>query len=88
MAYSEEWSDGPWYAALPQHPIFEVLRDELADDRGGEGKLLLCESRGDLFMWCPPLGCLLTTNLKRLHCHREEAGVYQVATAASTSVPA
>ena len=80
MAYSEEWTEGPWFAALPQHPLFEVLRDDLLED-GGEDKvhkLLVCESRGDLFVWCPPPSCLLTTNLKRLHARREEANVYQV----------
>ena len=83
MAFSEEWNEGPWFAALPQHHLFEALRDELQEDgeKDKAEKLLVCETRGDLFVWCPPPRCLLTTNLKRLHARRDEADVYQVRTA-------
>ena len=67
-----------WTTALSQHPIFDVLKDDYCatnvtqeDSYAGDGRVLapvnlICESRGDLFVWSEAKSALLTTNLKRI----------------------
>ena len=74
---SEIWLYGTWLEALRAHPLFNVLSDESGI---GEGTLLLCETRGDLFVWSSASSCLLTTNLKRIYARRSEAIIFQVLT--------
>ena len=68
-----------WVSCLPSHPIFERQDESLNADQ----PYLLCETRGDLFVWDPKDYCLRTTNLKRIHAESrdeisEPSKVYQV----------
>ena len=75
VASSEVWQEGSWINALPYHPVFKNLSDELPNENDTP---LLCESRGDIFIWNPSSWSMLTTNLKRLHAQRDESLIYQV----------
>ena len=67
-----------WTTTLSEHPIFGELKDdccatEVQEDTyySVEGRVpalvnLICESRGDLFVWSEAKSALLTTNLKRI----------------------
>ena len=72
---SDMWETGLWTDALKVHPMFAHLTEECCER---DVRLLVCESRGDLFVWDSNSQLLLTTNLKRLHSRKDETGVYQV----------
>lgn len=67
-----------WTTALSEHPIFGELKDDCCAAEAQEdtyysvdGRVpalvnLICESRGDLFIWSEAKSALLTTNLKRI----------------------
>lgn len=65
--------EGPsWVELLPYCALFEELSSSVNKEH------IICETRGDLFVWDSEAQCLLTTNLKRLHAQRGESHVYQV----------
>ena len=78
MSYEKTAGANPvtvhWTTALSQHPIFDELKDDYCateDSYAGDGRVsapvnLICESRGDLFVWSEAKSALLTTNLKRI----------------------
>ena len=65
-----------WTELLPRSPLFECLREEGTDlvENGN----LMCEIRGDLFVWSSAKSAVLTTNLKRLKAHPDEEQIFQV----------
>lgn len=73
-----DFGDEPsnWTDRLPQSPLFEQLREEGTDVvKNGN---LVCEIRGDLFVWSAAKSAVLTTNLKRLKAHPSEEQAFQV----------
>lgn len=72
MALEEDCS---WTELLPENPLFERLREEGCEQL--ENADLVCEIRGDLFVWSQANTALLTTNLKRLMAYPGEPQVYQ-----------
>ena len=72
--FSEDASD--WTDLLPLNPLFERLREEGADViKNGN---VMCEIRGDLFVWSSAKSAILTTNLKRLKAHPSDEQAFQV----------
>ena len=75
--FSSEAVPSDWTDVLHENPLFEVLREG-----GGaapvENGNIMCEIRGDLFVWDQSQGVLLTTNLKRLKAHPTEPQSIQV----------
>ena len=71
-----EDADCAWTELLPNNPLFERLREEGCEQL--ENVDLMCEIRGDLFVWSQAETALLTTNLKRLMAYPEGPQVYQV----------
>ena len=69
-------SEADWTDALCHNPLFEVLREEGVEpvDNGN----LVCEIRGDLFVWSSAKSAVLTTNLKRLKANPSEEQCFQV----------
>lgn len=77
MAYSLDENDCTWNEMLPSNPMFDKLRDKGGLPTGNAN--ILCEIRGDLFVWSDAEKVLLTTNLKRLMAYHSKADqVYQV----------
>lgn len=78
MAYSLEDVD-TWNEMLPHNAMFDRL-----SERPGPPVIngnILCEIRGDLFVWSDTEKVLLTTNLKRLmayYCQSSDEQIYQV----------
>lgn len=71
---------GSWQELLSRHPLFEHIRlstSTIGSEREGR-KNVMCEIRGDLFVWSSHDSTLLTTNLKRIAAHPEKECVYQV----------
>ena len=70
-------NDCTWNEKLPSNPIFDQLRE-----KGGAPVIngnILCEIRGDLFVWNDAEKALLTTNLKRLKTfHQKHDQIHQV----------
>ena len=72
----EDEVDCDWTELLPQNSLFEQLREEGSDVlKSGN---LVCEIRGDLFVWSAAKSALLTTNLKRLKAHPAAEQTFQV----------
>lgn len=72
MAYDlEEVDAAHWTELLPRNPLFEELRRD-GGCRRPDNASLMCEIRGDLFVWCEERKALLTTNLKRLAAHPDQ----------------
>lgn len=70
----EEASD--WTDLLPLNPLFERLREEGTDvNKNGN---VMCEIRGDLFVWSSAKSAILTTNLKQLKAHLSDEQEFQV----------
>jgi len=65
-----------WQDLLPTNPLFKTL--QLACARKFGKRNLLCEIRGDLFVWSSDSTALLTTNLKRIVAFPAKDLVYQV----------
>ena len=66
-----EWTD-----LLPLSPLFERLREQGTEVvKNGN---LMCEIRGDLFVWSSAESAVLTTNLKRLKAHPSAEQTFQV----------
>ena len=88
-ASTVDWLEGKsWVTALPDHPLFNHDDDNNdshnADSNNVDSQYLLCETRGDLFVWDSKGYCLCTTNLKKLNAdtqseiNEEPTEVYQV----------
>jgi len=69
-------AEDSWTELLPENPIFEELRIE--GDVSVNGANVMCEIRGDLFVWSQTKSALLTTNLKRLVASPSQPPVFQV----------
>ena len=69
-------AEDSWTELLPENPIFEELRME--GDVPLKGANVMCEIRGDLFVWSQTKATLLTTNLKRLVAYPSQPPVFQV----------
>ena len=68
---ASEWTD-----LVRLSPLFEQLREEGTEAvKNGN---LMCEIRGDLFVWSSAESAVLTTNLKRLKAHPSEEQTFQV----------
>ena len=66
-----EWTD-----LLHLSPLFERLREKGTEVvKNGN---LMCEIRGDLFVWSSAESAVFTTNLKRLKAHPSEEQMFQV----------
>ena len=65
-----------WTGFLPRNPLFELLLEEGVDEAYNGN--LMCEIRGDLFVWNQSKSVLLTTNMKRLKAHLSEDQSFQV----------
>ena len=68
-------AEDSWTELLPENPIFEELRIE--GDVSVNGANVMCEIRGDLFVWSQTKSALLT-NLKRLVASPSQPPVFQV----------
>ena len=65
-----------WVDLLPLGPLLDCLKDEgIEPVQNGN---LMCETRGDLFVWSAAKSAVLTTNLKRLKAHPSEEQTFQV----------
>lgn len=60
-----------WTELLPASPLFEQLRRD-GGCRRSDNASLMCECRGDLFVWFEERKALLTTNLKRLMAYPDQ----------------
>lgn len=77
MASFLDENDCTWNEMLPSNPMFDRLRKK--DSALVINGNILCEIRGDLFVWNDAEKVLLTTNLKRLMAyHTKDDQVYQV----------
>ena len=77
MASFLDENDCTWNEMLPSNPMFDRLREK--DGAPVINGNILCEIRGDLFVWNDAEKVLLTTNLKRLMAyHTKDNQVYQV----------
>ncbi len=65
-----------WHDLLKSHPLFGYLKNSPTSTKE-KRKNVMCEIRGDLFVWCS-YGSLLTTNLKRMVAYPSKESVYQV----------
>jgi len=65
-----------WMELLPESAIFDELRAE--GEEPLEGANVMCEIRGDLFVWSQSQPALLTTNLKRLVAFPNQPPSFQV----------
>ena len=77
MASLLDENECTWNEMLPRNPMFDRLREkDVAPVINGN---ILCEIRGDLFVWNDAEKVLLTTNLKRLMAyHTKDDQIYQV----------
>ena len=70
-------NDCTWNEMLPTNPMFDRLREK--DGAPVINGNILCEIRGDLFVWNDAEKVLLTTNLKRLMAYLAKVNhLYQV----------
>lgn len=77
MASFLDENDCTWNEMLPNNPMFDRLREK--DSAPVINGNILCEIRGDLFVWNDAEKVLLTTNLKRLMAyHTRDDQIYQV----------
>ena len=77
MASFLDENDCAWNEMLPNNPMFDRLREK--DSAPVINGNILCEIRGDLFVWNDAEKVLLTTNLKRLMAyHTRDDQIYQV----------
>ena len=74
--FSEDSAVLGWTDVLSQNPLFEVLGEEGVDPVNNGN--LVCEIRGDLFVWCSAKSAVLTTNLKRLKADLTDEQRFQV----------
>ena len=81
--YSEDVPDD-WTNLLHLNPLFESLREDGADVVKNAN--LMCEIRGDIFLWSPAKSAVLTTNLKRLKAHLSEDQSFQVRTGITSPI--
>ena len=65
-----------WTELLTTHPLFERLRDEKSEFVTSGN--IMCEIRGDLFVWSEGKRAMLTTNMKRLKAHLSDYQAFQV----------
>ena len=70
MADYEDDYECTWNEILPSNPMFERLRD--CNSPPVMNGNILCQVRGDLFVWSDAEKVLLTTNLKRLKAFIKE----------------
>lgn len=68
--------DRCWYELLERNQLFGRFRD--SEGMAGGNRNLMCEIRGDLFVWCGSHKTMLTTNLKRIVAKPTEKQVFQV----------
>lgn len=75
-ASSSEDDDTSWQTLLKKHHIFRHLRNSptIKESR----KNVMCEIKGDLFVWSSHDQVLLATNLKKMVAYPEKNDVYQV----------
>ena len=79
MADYDDDYEYTWNELLPSNPMFERLRKvNCPPVRNGN---IICDIRGDLFVWDEAEKVLLTTNLKRLMAyHSKDDQIFQVHT--------
>ncbi len=65
-----------WQELLRDHPLFHYLQYSPAEAE--RKKNVMCEIRGDLFVWSSRDSVLLTTNLKRMVAYPTKDPIYQV----------
>ena len=65
-----------WMEMLPGSAIFDELREE--GEEPLQGANVMCDIRGDLFVWSQSQPALLTTNLKRLVAFPDQSPSFQV----------
>ena len=73
----DEPVDCPWWELLLENPLFERLREE-GYEQHTPGTSLVCEVRGDLFVWSQATTALFTTNLKRIKANPGQPQYFQV----------
>ena len=64
-----------WTELLPESPIFERLKEAGALPEGEAN--VMCQIRGELFVWSHKERALLTTSLKKMTASPERYGDFQ-----------